>query len=45
VGIGLQASFPATHKSHNLEGLVASPANLQLMPTMATGKEVELEED
>lgn len=37
VGMGDQLSLPATQSSHNLEGLVASPPNLQLMPTMAIG--------
>ena len=37
-GIGDQPSFPAAQRSHNLDGLVASPPNLQLMPIMATGE-------
>jgi hypothetical protein len=36
-GMGDQESLPARHRSHSLEGLVASPAKRQLMPTMAMG--------
>ena len=39
LGIGPQLSFPAIHKSQNLEAFVASPPNLQLIPTRATGQE------
>lgn len=38
-GIGDQPSFPAAQRSHNFDGLVASPPNLQLIPTIATGEE------
>lgn len=37
LGMGDQLSFPATQRSHSLEGLVASPAKRQLMPTIAIG--------
>lgn len=41
LGIGVQLSLPATHRSQNLEAFVASPPNVQLMPTMAIGGEGE----
>lgn len=37
LGMGDQLSLPATQRSHNLEGLVASPAKRQLIPTIAIG--------
>ena len=40
LGMGLQLSLPATHRSQNLEAFAASPPNLQLKPTRATGQEL-----
>jgi hypothetical protein len=37
--MGDQLSLPAAIRSHNFEGLDASPPNLQLIPTIAIGTE------
>jgi carbonic anhydrase len=36
-GNGLQALLPSSHSFHSFAGSLASPANLQLNPTMAIG--------
>lgn len=39
LGIGDQASLADAQRSHSLDGLVASPPNLQLIPIIAIGAE------
>lgn len=39
LGIGDHASLADAQRSHSLDGLVASPPNLQLIPMMAIGAE------